>query len=52
MIYDEHTVSFSSLVDEGITKIWKKLNSHGGFLTKAVQKCAARWAELALLFSR
>ena len=37
------------LLDERIPKIWKKLNSHGGFLgqTKAVQKFAAKWAVLA-----
>ena len=40
---------FSCLLDQGISKIWKKLNSHGGFL-RAGQKYAARWAELAVLF--
>ena len=27
-----HTYLISCLLDEGIPKIWKKLNSHGGFL--------------------
>ena len=45
---------FSCLLDEAIPKIWKKLNLMVAFWgqTKAGQKCAARWAELAMLFCR
>ena len=38
---------FSCLLDDELQKIWKKLNSHGSFL-RAGQKCASRWAELAV----
>ena len=40
----EDLTTFSFLLDEGIPKIWKKLNSHSGFL-----RAGQGWAELALL---
>ena len=45
---------FSCLLDKGIPNIWKKLNYHSGFLRAfwGREKCAARWAELAVLFCR
>ena len=41
---------FSCLPDEGIPKIWKKLNSHDGFLSY-LQNSTASSAHLVVLFS-
>ena len=35
---------FSGLLDEGIPKIWKKLNSHDGFLSYRCVVGSLRWA--------
>ena len=44
---------FSCLLDEGIPKIWKKLNSHGGFLRadqdSAKMCCQMDWIGCAIL---
>ena len=44
---------FSCLLDEGIPKIWKKLNSHGGFLRadqgRAEMCCQMGWIGSAIL---
>ena len=44
---------FSCLLDEGIPKIWKKLNSHGGFLRadqgRAKMCCQMGWIGCAIL---
>ena len=44
---------FSCLLDEGILKIWKKLNSHGGFLRadqgRAKMCCHMGWIGCAFL---
>ena len=41
--------TFSCLLDEGIPKIWKKLNSHDGFLSY-LQNSTANSAHLAAYF--
>ena len=45
----EDLTSFSCLLDEGIPKIWKKLNSHDGFLSY-LQNSIANSAHLAAHF--
>ena len=44
---------FSCLLDEGIPKLWKKLNSHGGFLRadqgRAKMCCPMSWIGCAIL---